>query len=145
MTFKYDEYNYTLRFERGELVAEGLLKFVREQKIKGGWIVGLGGLSWATLGFYDLSSQQYSWTKLEEPLELTNLTGNIAWSAGQQSEPALHLHATVSDASLHASGGHLQEAETAGTVEVFIHRWLSDDGLHRSRDEDVGLNLLDLK
>lgn len=142
MKFTQDEFNYTLRFEKGELVVEQLLKFVRDKGIRGGWVVGLGGLAWATLGFYDLSSQQYSWTKLEEPLELTNLTGNIAWQDG---EPALHLHATVSDASLHASGGHLQECEAAGTVEVFIHRWLSDDGLRRNRDEKTGLNLLDLK
>ena len=95
---------------------------------------------WAELGFYDLAAQQYNWTKLDELLELTNLTGNIAWQDG---EPVLHLHATVSDASMHAYGGHLKEAEVGGTVEVMIHAIVSD-GLTRKLDESTGLNLLDL-
>lgn len=141
MTFSFDGYNYTVRLNKGELVAENLLKLVREKDIKGGWLVGLGGLTWAELGFYDLESRSYEWTKLDEPLELTNLTGNIAWENG---EPKLHLHANVSDTSLHVRGGHLKEAETNGTVEIFIHRWQKDEGLNRDKDEQTGLSLLSL-
>ncbi len=141
MTYTFDEYNYTLRFAKGELVVKQLTAFIKEHDLKGGWVVGLGGLSWAELGFYDLTTQEYEWTKFDEPLELANLSGNIAWQDG---EPALHLHATVSDASLHASGGHLKEAEAAGTVELFIHRWLDSSGLNRTKDKETGLNLLDL-
>lgn len=141
MTFTYDEFNYTLKFEKGEAVVAGLLAFVRDQDLRGGWISGLGGLDWAELGFYDLQTQEYTWTKLEEALELTNLTGNIAW---QDNEPALHLHATVSDAAMHARGGHLKEAEVAGTVEVFIHMWDKPQGFTRELDEQTGLNLLQL-
>lgn len=141
MTFLFDGYNYTLRFEKGELVVENLLKFVHEQNVRGGWIVGLGGFAWAELGFYDLATQEYAWTKFDEALELTNLTGNIAWSGD---DPALHLHATIADTSLHAYGGHLKEAEASGTVEVFIHRWLRDEGLVRAKDDQTGLNLLQL-
>lgn len=141
MTYTFDTYNYTLRFERGELVVEQLLAFVRKQNLRGGWIVGLGGLAWAELGFYDLQTREYSWKKIDEPLELTNLTGNIAWQDGK---PVLHLHATVSDASFHAQAGHLKEAEAAGTVEIFIHRWLDDKGLARQKDDKTGLNLLQI-
>lgn len=139
MNYAANEQNYTLRLDRGELVVENLLGFVKDQNIKGGWVTGLGGLAWAELGFYDLNTEEYSWTKLEEPLELTNLTGNVAWKDG---EPALHLHATVSDFSLHARGGHLKEAETAGTVEIFITR--NETGFERSHDDNTGLNLLNL-
>ncbi len=141
MTYTFDEYNYTLKFEKGEEFVGLLEDFVKEHSIKGGWVVGLGGLSSATLGFYDLNAQEYAWTKFDEPLELANLTGNIAWS---DSKPALHLHATISDASLHASAGHLKEAAVAGTVEVFIHRWLDNKGLVRAKDSETGLNLFDL-
>lgn len=141
MTYTFDEYNYTLRFAKGELVVEQLTKFIQDNDVHGGWIVGLGGLMWAELGFYDLDAQEYSWKKFDELLELTNVTGNIAWQDGK---PVLHLHATVSDASFHAYGGHLKEAEAAGTVEIFIHRWLNKDGLKRTKDQDTGLNLLDL-
>lgn len=141
MTFVYDDFNYTLRLEKGERVVESLLKFVREQELRGGWVLGLGGLAWAELGFYDLNAQEYSWTKLDELLELTNLSGNIAWT---DDELVLHLHATVADASLHARGGHLREAEVAGTVEVFIHMWDKDGGFTRGHDDQTGLNLLQL-
>ncbi len=141
MVFAFDGYNYTLRFERGELIIENLVQFIKDQQIGGGWVVGLGGLAWAELGFYDLAAKEYDWKKFDTLLELTNLTGNIAW---QHNQTVLHLHATISDASFHAHGGHLKEAEAAGTVEVFIHRWLRDEGLQRSKDEATGLNLLDL-
>lgn len=141
MTYAFDEYNYTLRFEKDELIVEGIKKFVKEHNIRGGWIVGLGGLQWAELGFYDLNAQEYEWSKLEELLELANMTGNIAW---QDDDPVLHLHATVSDASMHARAGHLREAQAAGTVEVFIHRWLDGAGLQRKKDDQTGLNLLNL-
>lgn len=136
-----DEFNYTLKLERGELVVEKLTKFVRDNNLRGGWVLGLGGLAWAEIGFYDLEAQEYSWTKIEETLELTNLTGSIAWSGD---DPVLHLHATVSDASLHAKAGHLKEAEAGGTVEVFIHMWDKEDGFTRRLDEQTGLNLINL-
>src|SRR5690606_8115805 len=136
-----DEFNYTLKLERGELVVENLIQFVRENNLRGGWVLGLGGLAWAEIGFYDLDAQEYSWSKIEETLELTNLTGNIAWNGD---EPALHLHATLSDASLRAKAGHLKEAEVGGTVEIFIHMWDKEDGFTRRRDEQTGLNLLNL-
>ncbi len=141
MEYRFDGQNYILRLNKGELIVKSLKTFIKEKKINGGWITGLGGLTWAELGFYDLASEEYAWSKYEELLELTNLTGNIAW---QDDEPALHLHATVSDASLHAVGGHLNEAEAAGTVEIFIHCWQSDERLERSKDSQTGLNLLSL-
>lgn len=141
MTYAFDEYNYTLRFEKGEEFVSGLTNFVREHGIKGGWIVGLGGLSWAELGFYDLEKQQYIWKKFAQPLELANVTGNIAWI---DDKPALHFHATISDADYQTYAGHLREAEVAGTVEIFIHRWLDNYGLHRDKDDQTGLNLLSL-
>ena len=141
MTFTYDEFNYTLRISKGELLIESLTKFIKEKKLTGGWIMGLGGLAWAELGFYDTTAQAYLWTRFDEPLELLQLSGNIAW---QDAQPFLHLHATVSDTSQYARGGHVKEAEVSGTCELFIHRWDDDKGLKRSKDSQTGLNLLDL-
>lgn len=141
MKYLFDEHNYTIRFEKDELIAEGLKEFIKTHNIRGGWIVGLGGLQWAELGFYDMTAQEYAWTKFDEPLELSNVTGNIAW---QDDEPVLHLHATVSDTSLRAHAGHIKEAKTAGTVEIYIRMWPLDEGFTRVKDADTGLNLLNL-
>lgn len=141
MTYAFDEDSYTLRFERGEEVVSLLDNFIKEHDIKGGWIMGLGGLSLAELGFYDNVAQEYEWARFETPLELANITGNIAW---QNNAPAIHLHATISDASLHASAGHLREAVVSGTVEITIQPWKLKQGLARTKDKSSGLNLLDL-
>lgn len=132
---------HTLKLVKGELVVENIIKFIKDQNIKGGWVAGLGGLNWIELGFYELNVQDYTWQKFDELLELTNLTGNIAWQDGV---PVLHAHATVSDSSFHAYGGHLKEAETGGTVELLIYAWEDEAGYVRKHDEDTGLNLLGL-
>jgi predicted DNA-binding protein with PD1-like motif len=141
MTFAYDEFNYTLQLKKGELLIETLTKFVNEKELKGGWVLGLGGLAWAELGFYDTTAQAYLWTRFDEPLELLNITGNISIN---DSKPFLHLHATVSDASQYARGGHVKEAEVSGTAEIFIHLWDDKKGFKRSDDKATGLKLLDL-
>lgn len=141
MTYVYDETNYILRFEKDELLVEGLQRFIVEHDIRGGWISGLGGLQSAELGFYNLNAQTYDWKKLNLEFELTNMTGNIAW---QDDVPVLHLHATLADAGLQTYGGHLREAKVAGTVEVFIHTWQGAEGLTRMKDTTTGLNILSL-
>lgn len=141
MIFSHDGQNYTLRLSRGEYVVEQLKTFVREHNIRGGWVSGIGGLTAAELGFYNLDAKAYEWQVFDEPLELTNLTGNIAWNKDQ---PILHLHATVADSTFKSGGGHLKEAEVGGTVEILMVVWRNDKGFGRTGDSDTGLNLLSL-
>lgn len=140
MKFVTSGHDYVVRFDKGEEIVSGLKSFVLNQNIRGGWVTGLGGLTHAELGFYNLKSKEYDWKKLNIGLELTSLSGNISW---QDDQPFLHLHANVSDAALRAYGGHLKTAEVAGTVEVYVHV-LDGQELNRTRDEETGLNLLDL-
>jgi predicted DNA-binding protein with PD1-like motif len=141
MNHAFDGSNYILRLAKGELVLENIIKFIKDNKIKGGSISAIGGLSWAELGFYNLTAQAYVWTRFDEPLELLSMNGNIAWKG---KEPYVHLHAAVSDASQYSRGGHLNEAETNGTVEIFIHTWSGKEPLSRTHDKNTGLDLLQL-
>ncbi len=139
MVYGTDEFNYTLRLDKDEKLVENLLSFVRTNQIRGAWVFALGGLKEAELGMYDLEAKRYNFTNIAGPLELVSLTGTVAW---QDNEPALHLHASVSDKTLAVCGGHLKEAVVSGTVEVFIHVWDTDKGFERQHDEQSGLNLL---
>jgi predicted DNA-binding protein with PD1-like motif len=141
MKFTSDGFNFVLRLDMGEQVVDSIKKFVKDNNIKSGFITGIGGLTWAELGFYDMTAKAYVWSRFEEALELLNVTGSIAW---MNKEPILHLHATVSDASQYARGGHLNEASVSGTVEIFIHVLDEDKVLKRYKDKKTGLNLLDL-
>jgi predicted DNA-binding protein with PD1-like motif len=134
----FDGFNYIVRLERGEKLVESLVKLVKEKEIKGAWVSGLGAVEWVELGFYNLDTGEYEWKKLDERLELTGMTGNIAW---QNDEPVFHMHGTFGEKDLSIHGGHVKEAEVAGTVELFIH--MTYKPLSRKKDTATGLNLLD--
>ena len=140
MKFQFDGFNWLVRLEKGELLTESLIKLIRDEKITGAWVSGLGGAQWAELGFYDLPAKQYKWQKIGRALEITSLQGNVAWSG---EEPILHIHGSFSDENMQALGGHVKELEVAGTCEILLHRWYKQ-GLNRSQDDEVGLKLIDL-
>ncbi len=140
MKFKFDGYNHIVRLEKGELLIECLTKLFYEQKLPSCWIVGLGGAAWAELGFYHLEKKEYEWKKLNQPLEILSLQGNVAWDNDQ---PVFHFHGSFSDDKLQSFGGHIKELEVAGTCEIMLHKWYGDK-LTRCQDDVVGLKLLDI-
>jgi predicted DNA-binding protein with PD1-like motif len=141
MKYRFDGYNWLVRFDKGERLVEGLTQLVRQEDIRGAWISGLGGALSAELGFYNLETQEYEWKKFDQLMEITNLQGNVAW---QDDEPILHIHGTFSDKNMQAFGGHVKELVVGGTCEVLLHRWYEEEGLGRDKDQLTGLNLLDL-
>ncbi|HTE22682.1 MAG TPA: PPC domain-containing DNA-binding protein [Candidatus Limnocylindria bacterium] len=141
MTYRFDGYNWLVRLEKDELLVESLTKLVKDQKITGAWISGLGGAQWAELGFYNLGKQAYEWKRFDELLEITSLQGNVTWEGD---EPVIHMHGTLSGQNMQAVGGHVKELQVAGTCEVLLHRWYEQQGLKRQQDPDTGLKLLDL-
>jgi uncharacterized protein len=140
MTYQYDGYNYIIRLEKDELLVESLQRFAAETKLESGWVMGLGAVQWAELGFYDLPTQEYHWKKLTQLLEITSLQGNLSRFDGK---PMFHVHGTFSGPDMQAFGGHVKEAAVAATCEIFIHTWFKDP-LMRRHDAAVGLKLLDL-
>lgn len=140
MKYKFDGFNWLVRLEKGELLVESLAKLFKEQKLPSCWVSGLGGAVWAELGFYHLDKKEYEWKKLAQPLEILSLQGNVAWDG---EEPVFHIHGSFSDDKMQALGGHVKELEVAGTCEILLHKWYANN-LTRSRDENIGLNLLDL-
>ena len=140
MKFRFDGYNHLVRLEKGELLMAELTKLIKEEKITGAWVSGLGAAIWAELGYYDLENKQYKWKRLDQLLEITSLQGNIAWN---DSEPVIHIHGTFSDEEHRAIGGHIKELEVGGTCELLLHRWYQPD-LKRRDDPNTGLTLLDL-
>ena len=140
MKYKFDGYNWLVRLEKGELLAENLINLAKQENIAGAWLSGIGAVQWVDLGFYDLQGKQYHWKRLEKLMEITSLHGNVAWEGD---EPVLHMHGTFSDENMAAHGGHVKDLQVGGTCEILLHRWY-EGKLTRSQDEDSGLKLLDL-
>lgn len=127
-----------LRIDRGEEVMETLIKFCEKEKIRLGSIVGLGAADYLVMGLYDVEKQQFSEIKLEVPLEITSIIGNITEMDGK---PYLHLHINASDANGHTYGGHLKAVRISGTSEIFVT--VVDGHVGREKDTltNTGLNL----
>ncbi|OON87875.1 DNA-binding protein [Oribacterium sp. C9] len=127
-----------LRIDRGEEVMETIVKLCEKEKINLGSIVGLGAADHLVMGLYDVEKQEFSEIKLDKPLEITSIVGNITEMDGK---PYLHVHINASDAEGHTYGGHLKAVRISGTSEIFIT--VIDGHVGREKDSitNTGLNL----
>ena len=132
--------NQVLRLNRGDLLVKSLIDYAKEYKLTSAWINGLGAAKWTEIGFYELENKKYTWKKINKPLEILSLQGNIAWN---NAEPVIHIHGVFSDDTMGAFGGHVKELEVAGTCEIKI-TMLEEQKIKREYDEETGLNLLNI-
>ena len=132
--------NQVLRLNRGDLLVKSLIDYAKEHKLTSAWINGLGAAKWTEIGFYELENKKYTWKKINKPLEILSLQGNIAWN---NAEPVIHIHGVFSDDTMGAFGGHVKELEVAGTCEIKI-TMLEEQKIKREYDEETGLNLLNI-
>ncbi len=140
MTHSFDGYNYLIRLSRGERLSEALEQFIGESKIEGGWMSGLGAATEVMLGFYNLSSKDYTWRTFGRMMEIVSLAGNFAYD--EQGKMIWHLHGAFADSEYQTVGGHVKDFVAGATVELFVHRL--QQPAHRKFDDSVGLQLLDL-
>jgi predicted DNA-binding protein with PD1-like motif len=129
---------FLLRFDQGEEFIRLLTHFCQENNIQSGWVSGLGGALWADLAFYHLDQKAYEFDRIDEPLEVASLTGNITLVNNQ---PFLHVHAVVSDLNYHAYAGHLKELAVAATLEVKLE--IADQPINRVHNDASGLKIFD--
>lgn len=122
---------------RGEEVMTRLTEYAREHDLKAAWISGLGGSGIVTLGFYDIEAKAYEWQEFATPLEILNLTGNLAIVDG---EPFWHVHGTFGGRDYRAIGGHVKELVVGLTCELLVTPL--DTPLTRIFDDETGLKLL---
>ena len=131
--------SFVIRLKKGDEAISSLTNFCLQNDIKFGWFSGLGAAQSAKLAIYDLSKKEYIRKELSGILEILNYMGNISQMDGKT---IIHSHATLSDETFSAFGGHVDELIIAATCEIVLHQL--DIELVRKRDEEIGLNLLDL-
>jgi hypothetical protein len=139
MKYSKRDHTFVIRLERGEEILESLERFCEENRIKSGFFRGIGALKEAELGLYSLKEKKYWSRRFEQPLEITNLTGNISMFKGK---PFIHCHATLADKEMRAFGGHLKQGIVSPTCEIFLTEVKPE--ILRKKDEETGLNLLDI-
>jgi uncharacterized protein len=137
---KWSDGSYIVRIDKGEEIVEKMKEFCLSEKIKTGWVSGIGAVRDITLGFFDPNTKQYSENIFEDSYEVSNLNGNITW---KDDSPYIHLHITIADKDGRAYGGHLTRATVSGACEIVVGE-ASGVVVGRVFDEEVGLNLMDL-
>jgi uncharacterized protein len=141
MTFrKIDESpkTFILVFETGDELAEGLLRFAREQKLSAASFKAVGALSSVRLGWLSWETKKYEPSvTLDEQVELLSLIGDVALKDG---EPAVHAHAVIGRKDGTAHGGHLLQAHIRPTCEVVLIE--SPVHLQKFIDPEAGIALI---
>ena len=127
------------RLERGSDLLTSIRASAEGAGVRAGFLMCIGGLSRARLGFY-VGSGRYEAVELEEPLELVACMGNLA--SGPGGELVVHAHACVADRSGRAYGGHVLEGCLIEPTGELIIVELSGAELRRELDEKTGLKLL---
>jgi len=131
--------SHVLRLRKGEEVVKSLIDFCDSKNISSAWFSGLGAASSANLSIYDLAKKEYILREFSGKLEILNLLGNVGKLGGKTTA---HCHATLSDETFAAFGGHANSLIVAATCEIILHQL--DIKLKRKFDEGIGLNLLEL-
>jgi predicted DNA-binding protein with PD1-like motif len=125
-------------FSTGEEVVRGLLGLAKSRNLSSAHFTGIGALSAATIGFFQVKVREYRTLGISEQVEVLSLTGNIALDQG---EPKVHAHIVVGRFDGSTLGGHLLEAHVRPTLEIVMVE--SPRHLRRKFDPASGLALLD--
>lgn len=132
-----DDEKMVLRFDPGEEVFSGLIKFAKETGIDAAFVSGIGSARELELSFYDAEKKEYQKTVFSEPMEILNITGNIGlWDT----EITAHLHGSFGLSNYQVIGGHIHRLVVSTTAEIMIDTMGGE--ISRMYDEDTGLNLL---
>ena len=132
---KIDNY-IILSLQNGDYINKSIEKLFIEEKLKSGWVSGLGAICDVELGYYDLNKKTYVRNFFKGEYELTSLTGNISFINNKY---FIHTHITICNTDFEGLGGHLFDARISATGEFKID--LLDVKITREYSEDIGLNL----
>lgn len=120
----------------GDLLEEITAVCTREN-IRLGRIQALGAVQRARLAYYDQKTHEYRFFTIDQPLEITNLAGNISVKDGQ---PMVHAHVTLADSAGNAYGGHLAPGTLVFACELVIESY-AGPVFERKPDTQTGLPL----
>ncbi len=120
----------------GDLLEE-ITGICQREKIRLGRVEALGAVKRACIGFYNQQSREYQFLELDQPLEITNLVGNVSLKEGN---PIVHAHVTLTDETGKAYGGHLAPGTIVFACELFLEV-LDGPPFERGFDDETGLPL----
>ncbi len=137
MFYKEFHDGYLVRLSRGEEIRAGLSELMAREQIGCGFVAGLGAVTEPHMGYYVLGEKRYVERRFEGEYELVGMTGSLSWHEG---EPFPHVHVMLTGPEFLSFGGHLFEATTSATVEMYVRA--DQDRVDRELDTEIGLHLM---
>jgi len=135
---KIDNY-YLVIVRRGDGLIDSLKEFCSKEKIINGSFVGIGAVDQVEIAHYSVGDKKFSSFKLNEPLEMVSLIGNVF--PGEDGELIVHAHASFGRPTGELVGGHLVEGRISGVGEITLTPFSSS--LSKSYDPETGLKITD--
>jgi predicted DNA-binding protein with PD1-like motif len=127
---------FTLIFAKGDEVLSGVSDFVKQQKVGSARFTAIGALQSAKTAWFDLAKKSYKVNIINKQCELISLIGDIGLYEGT---PTVHAHFSVGFETGSVEGGHLIDAVTFPTVELFMT--VFPIALDKELDPDTDLKL----
>jgi predicted DNA-binding protein with PD1-like motif len=138
MKTKRTETGFLVVLDVGDEIVNSLNKLAASERIGLASLSGIGAVRNAVVGYLDLKQKQYLKREFgPESMELLSLIGNLAVLDG---EPVVHCHVVLANREMQTFGGHLFEATTSATVEMFLR--VFEGEIPRQFDPDSGANLM---
>ncbi|MBN1382583.1 MAG: DNA-binding protein [Deltaproteobacteria bacterium] len=125
----------------GSDLTEGLTNVCTERNITLGRIKAIGAVQSAKIGFYNQKSREYEFISFDQPMEITDLTGNVSLRDGKT---FVHAHVTLADNAGKTFGGHLAPGTVVFACEFVIEAFAGPQ-FERTYDEETGLTLWSLE
>jgi predicted DNA-binding protein with PD1-like motif len=129
---------YALIFAKGDEVLSGLTDFVAQQQVQAASFSAVGAFQKATTGWFDPQKKLYRLNRVQGPIELVSLLGDVALFEGK---PVIHGHMSVGHPDGHVEGGHLIEGYVFPTVELLLTVYPTP--LYKKTDPETDLKLID--
>ena len=130
------EAGYLMVLRQGDNIIEEIEKLAEKENILSANFTGMGFVN-MTFGFYDFKAKKFN-PKEFKGVEMASMHGTIAWQDGK---PSIHAHATVTDSTFSAFGGHILSGTVGtGSVEIFIIP--HNKKFERIKEKALGANVL---
>jgi predicted DNA-binding protein with PD1-like motif len=130
---------YVLVLSQGDQVQAAIAAFAQDQHVVDAHFSAIGAVRDPEVAWFDASRKQYKAMSLREQMEVLTLSGDIA--LGADGQPVVHTHVVLGRSDGEAWGGHLIEATTSPTLELYATTY--PEPLHKRLDPATDLLLID--
>ena len=136
MNYKIIDNTILLSLKKNEYINASIKYIFEVEKLKFGWINGIGAIHNIEIGCYDLKEKKYIRKKIKKEHELLLIMGNVSFIGNKH---FVHTHIVLADENSKSFGGHLFDAQISATGEFKID--LLNHKVDRIFSDEIGLNL----